>query len=66
MFNLDLLVLHGDERVVWSVDGILEYFCLSVQLEGHLMVGGQLLPRLCDLVKMELQGQQHGTQALSG
>ena len=64
--SVDLLVLHCDEGVVWCVDGILEYLSLSVQLEGHLVVGRQLLPCLCDLVKMELQSQQHRTQALSG
>ena len=52
--SADSLVLHCDERVVWSVDGILEYLCLSVQLEGHLVVGRQFLPRLCDLIKVEL------------
>ena len=63
--SLDSLVLHCDERVVWSVDGILEYLCLSVQLEGHLMVGRQLLPCLCDLIKVQLQRQQHRTKTLS-
>ena len=61
-----LLVLHCDEGVVWCVDSILEYLRLSVQLEGHLVVGCQLLSGLCDLIKMELQSQQHRTQALSG
>ena len=63
--SLDSLVLHCDERVVWSVDCILEYLSLSVQLEGHLMVGRQLLPCLCDLIKVQLQRQQHRTKALS-
>ena len=64
--SVNLLVLHCDEGVVWCVDSILEYLGLSVQLEGHLVVGRQLLPCLCDLIKMELQSQQHRTQALSG
>ena len=64
--SVDLLVLHCDEGVVWCVDSILEYLGLSVQLEGHLVVGRQLLSGLCDLIKMELQSQQHRTQALSG
>lgn len=52
----DSLILHGDERMVWSTQSISKDLILSVQLNNDLVIIGQLLPRLCYLPQMLFQG----------
>ena len=52
--------------MVGSVDSIFQNLRLSVKFEHDFMVGGEFLPRLGDLVKMELKSQENRTQALPG
>ena len=59
------LALHGDERVVGRVDGLTEDVCLSVQPHNHVLVAGQLVARLGDLIQVVLQGNQYRADALS-
>ena len=47
-----LLVLHGDERMVWCTERISEDFILSVKLDDDFVVVGKFLSSFSNLTKM--------------
>ena len=51
--------------MVGRADGISKDLGLAVETREDAGVRGQLLPRLGNLVKVELEGEQHRAQALS-